>query len=43
MYGLVSGLVILKDCNPVILQLYVTQLLWDITDDHAGGQQLDFY
>lgn len=35
--GLVSTLVILKGCNPVILQLCGKQQLWNITDDHAGG------
>lgn len=37
--GLVSTLVILKSCNPVILQLYGKQLLWNITDDHTGGKK----
>lgn len=42
-YGLVSTLVILKGCNPVIPQLHAMQMLWNITDDHAEGQNLDFY
>lgn len=43
MYGLVSTLVILKGCSPVIPQLHAKQLLYNITDDDAGGQKLDFY
>lgn len=42
MYGLVSNHVILKGCSPVIPQLHATQLLYNITDDNAGGQKLDF-
>ena len=42
MYGLVSTLVILKDRNPVIPQHHAMQLLWNITDDHDGGKNLDF-
>lgn len=43
MCGLVSILVILKGCNPVILQLYGMQLLWNITEDHAGGKKKSIF
>lgn len=42
MCGLVSALVILKGCSLVILQIYGTQLLRNITDDYAGGKKCIF-